>query len=127
MTLNTGIGPENIQVPPECQPGYSGTALVSGESVQVTSASECDDCIRRFRFLAFKMVKLLLDGKTKDNQSTGISDKSKQKLRKYDECCVSLGFTSVFLIGKERPLCVYLSENAARCQYKARQKRTHIS
>lgn len=97
-------------------------------SVQVTavSVSECDDCIRRFRFLTFKMAKLLLDGETKDNQSTGISDKSKQKLRKYDESCLSLGFISVFLIGKERPLCVYLSENAVRCQYKARQTKTHI-
>ena len=98
-------------------------------SVQVTevSVSECDDCTRRFRFPAYKMAKLLLDGKTKDNQSTGISDKSKHKLRKYDESCVSLGFTSVFLIGKERPLCFYLSENAVRCQYKARQTKTHIS
>jgi len=58
------------------------------------------------------MAKLLLDGKTKDNQSTGISDESKHKLRKYDESCVSLDFTSVFLIGKAWPLCVYLSENA---------------
>ena len=98
-------------------------------SVQVTegSVSECDDCIQRFRFLAFKMAKLLLDSKTKDNQSTGISDKSKHKLRKYDESCVSLGFTSVFLIGKERTLCVYFSENAIRCQYKAKQTETNIS
>jgi hypothetical protein len=73
------------------------------------------------------MAKLLLDGKTKDNQSTGISDKSKHKLRKYDESCVALGFTSVFLIGKERPLCVYLSENVVRCQYKAKQTETRIS
>jgi len=80
------------------------------------SVSQCNDYIRRFRFLAFKMAKLLLDGKTKENQSTGISDKSKHKLRKYDESCVALGFTSVFLTGKERPLCVYLSENVVRCQ-----------
>ena len=92
-----------------------------------TSVSGCDDCIRRVKFLAFKMAKLLLDGKKKDNQSTGISDKSKHKLRKYDESYVALGFTSVFLIGKERPLCVYLSESAVRCQYKATQTKTHIS